>query len=187
MDVLLGSQLFFSNLGSPAFSNYAPTGAGMVAVTARPSGQTGSAGQRSELTAVAGLYYSLLLTDAGAGYQSAILADQSIAAPAGQVSLRLIESAPVAGPVDVYLLPNAVPLANASPVFSLVAPGTVSAYTNLTAGDYTVIVTGAGSLIPKLDGSTMTLSGGQVRTLLLVDQKHTSDAEVLMVVGDDVN
>ena len=186
MDTLVGSQLITTNLGAPGFSSYAAVGAGTTIVTARITG-TATGGQKVALTTVAGQQYSMLLTGDGSDFQASILPDQSVAPPSGQIMVRVIESAPVAGNLDVYLLTNGTALADATPILSNIAPGTVSGYLSLPVTEYTLLITGAGSLIPKLNGSSMTPTSGEARTFLIVDQKNSKAADVNVVVGDDLD
>ena len=144
---------------------------------------------RGELrsTQQAGQEYSLLLMDQGSGSVSSIVEDQSVSAPSADVSLRFITDTPVAGALDIYMVPSGGTIAEATPVEAHIASGTVTAYVNLIAGDYDLIVTGAGGTVAKFTDTGLTFSSGQVRTLLFADQKYTKPAAVELVIGNDLN
>jgi hypothetical protein len=176
----------FANVSSPSISNYAPVNTGSSTLTVQTAGTT-TGGIASPLDAEAGQEYSLLMLDQGTSYVTSIVADQSVAAPSTEVSLRFITNTPVAGALDIYMVPSGGTIAKATPVESHLVSGTVSAYVNLIAGDYDLIVTGAGSTVAKFTDTGLTFSSGQVRTLLLADQRYTKPAAVELVIGNDLN
>ena len=186
MDVLVGGVTTFTNVSAPSISNYAPVNTGTSKLTLRATGTT-TGGTASLLDANAGQEYSLLLLDHGGTYTSSLVEDQSVSAPTGDVSLRFITDTPVAGALDIYLVPTGGEIAEATSVETAIASGTVTPYVNLSEGDYDLIVTATGGTKAILTVTGMTLSSGQVRTLLFADQKYTNPAAVQLVVGDDLN
>jgi hypothetical protein len=186
LDLALDAATEFTNLSAPSISNYAPVNTGTSTMTLRAAGTT-TGGAASSLDAQAGQEYSLLLMDRGTSYASSIVEDQSESAPATEVSLRFITDTPVAGTLDIYLVPSGGTIAEATPVESHIATGTVSAYVNLIAGDYDLIVTSAGGTVPRFTDTGLTFTSGQVRTLLFADQKYTKPAAVELVIGNDLN
>lgn len=185
-DLVVGSETEFANVSAPSISNYAPVNTGSSTLTLRPTGTT-TGGAASLLQAVAGQEYSYLLLDQGTSYRTTILADQSVSAPAGDVSLRFITETPVAGALDLYLVPSGGLIADATPVEADVTSGTVTAYVNVPAGTYDLVATAPGGTVALLDDTGLTLSSGQVRTLVFSDQPYTKPAAVEVVIGDDLN
>jgi hypothetical protein len=185
-DLVVGAEVEFENLSSPSISGYAPVDTGSNTLTLRPTGTT-TGGVSSLLQAVAGQEYSYLLLDQGTGYTTTLLMDQSVSAPAGDVSLRFITDTPVAGALDVYLVPSGGLIADATPVEASLTSGSVTAYVNVPAGTYDLVATAAGGTVAKLDDAGLTFSSGQVRTLVFTDQPYTKPAAVNVAVGDDLN
>jgi hypothetical protein len=140
VDLVVGGDTEFTNLSGPSISNYAPLNTGTSTLTLRATGTT-TGGAASLLDAKAGQEYSLLLLDQGSSYVSSILEDQSVSAPTGDVSLRFITDTPVAGALDVYLVPTGTKIAKATPVETDIVSGTVTAYVNVSEGAYDLITT----------------------------------------------
>ncbi len=186
VDLVVGADTEFTNISGPSVSNYAPVNTGTSTLTLRATGDT-TGGAASSLDAKAGQEYSLLLLDQGSSYVSSILEDQSVSAPAGDVSLRFITDTPVAGALDIYLVPSGTKIAKATPVETDIVSGTVTAYVNLTAGTYDLITTETGATKANLTVTAMTLSAGQVRTLVFTDQRYTNPAGVRLTIGSDLN
>jgi hypothetical protein len=71
--------------------------------------------------------------------------------------------------VDVYVTAPGADLATATPALTGVEFGDASDYLEVPAGDYQVRVTPAGTKTVAIDSGALTLSGGQVRTVIAVD------------------
>ncbi len=186
VSVSVNSSVIASDVGAPTFTNYAGVGVGKTSLSVSSAGAT-AAQLEGSLETVAGQEYSVLLTNSGSAYQMTVLSDQSVSPPDGQVSLRVIASAPNAGPVDIYLIPAGGALLTSTPVFTAVATGSVTSYDSIAAGAYTMVITATGTTTLRYPATTMTLTAGQARSLLLVDQKYTTSDDLDVVIGDDLN
>jgi hypothetical protein len=101
----------------------------------------------------------------GTGF--ALLSDDMTAPTAGNAKLRIVDGTP-AGAVDVFVLPAGGTPAGA-PTFSNFAFNSTSSYQTLPAGNYDVFFTTAGTTTVLFHPATITLSAGQNRTLLLLN------------------
>jgi hypothetical protein len=163
---------------------------------------TARAGTRQTLTSAAttlasGRQYTVLVGNIAAGLQQTLLVDQTQPAPAGEVSIRLIDEANRAGPVDVYLLPPHGHISTATPFAANLTFGTNSGYINVPAGTYALTVVPTGSQatlsatpITLLSGPKVAYPSGAARTLILIDtptDQNASHAAVQGLTATDVD
>jgi hypothetical protein len=138
----------------------------------------------------AGHQESVFLTDNGSAnheYTVTVLEDQSSPAPSGQSAFRFLNQAPKTGAVDIYMVPSGVTLANSIPLVADLPVGQIAGYVTFASQTVTMVVTPTGSSKPKYTSQPIALTGGEVRTALIVDTQLTSDPPVNAVVGNDVN
>jgi hypothetical protein len=121
----------------------------------------------NDLQVVSQMLYSVILTQHDSGGGLLILPDTVSAPPANSIGLRVVNAAPSAGPVDVYITGSDTTLANPTAT-NVVFEGT-SNYVYLPAGVGRVRVTAAGTKTVLLDLDATVLFPGQVRTVLLID------------------
>jgi hypothetical protein len=141
-------------------------------------------------TLLAGKHHSVLLTDNGAsstGYIVNVLEDQQTAASGGHSAFRFINQASKTGPVDIYIIPAGSTIANTIPLLTGVAVGQVTGYTSFASQTVTMVITATGSTTAKYTSSQYGLTGGEVRTVLLVNTQLTSNPAIVGYVADDVN
>jgi hypothetical protein len=163
---------------------------------------TARAGTRQTLTTAAttlapGRQYTILVGNIAAALQQTVLLDQSQPAPAGEVSIRLIDQANRTGPVDVYLLPPHGHISTATPFATSLTFGANSGYINLPAGTYALTVVPTGSQttlsatpITLLSGPKVAYPSGAARTLVLIDtpaEQSTSHATVQVLTATDID
>ncbi len=149
---------------------------------------TARAGTRQTLTTAAttlapGRQYTVLVGNIAAALQQTVYLDQSQPAPAGEISIRLIDAANHIGPMDVYLLPPHGHIGTATPFATNLTFGTNSGYINLPAGTYALTVVPTGSQttlsatpITLLSGPKVAYPSGSVRTLVLIDTPNDQNA-----------
>lgn len=111
--------------------------------------------------------YAMILTQRGSGSGLLILPDTVSALPSGQVGLRVINAAPSAGPVDVYV--TGVDSTLGTPTVANVLYESTSGYINAPVGTVRLRVTAAGSKNVLLDVDASSLLDGQARSVLLMD------------------
>jgi Domain of unknown function (DUF4397) len=83
---------------------------------------------------------------------------------ATQAKLRVIQGAPTAGTVDVYLTATGTGIASAAPTYASIPFGTDTGFVSYVAGNYDLIVTPAGSKTPLLGPIPMTLKNAGLYT-----------------------
>lgn len=112
--------------------------------------------------------YALILTQHASGGGLIVLPDTVSVPPGGNVGLRIVNVAPSAGTVDVYITGSDTTLA--TPVATNVPFEGVMAYQNAIAGPQLRLrVTAAGTKTVLLDVDASALSPGQVRTIVVID------------------
>jgi hypothetical protein len=95
-----------------------------------------------------------------------VLPDDNSAPASGDFKLRVINVSPNLGPADVYVVTPGTDLNTVSPTLSNLAFGSAASYQSLTAGSYEVVLTSVGQKQKAIDTGSLTLSSGQVRTLV---------------------
>lgn len=188
LDVKIGATPIAVNVGAATFTDYAflpPENATAYVSPTKTTIVTAS---------VAGAFlvaqqHSVLITDANGGYQATLLTDQTATPAAGYVSLRFLQQAARTGYVDIYFIPSTGTLAGARPLLNSVATGTVSGYVNVQAGSYTLVIAPAGDTNAKdvYTSEALQFTGGQVRSVLIMDAQLTTSPPVTIAIGDDLN
>ena len=112
--------------------------------------------------------YTLLATGVVGGVQAVVAPDTAPIPNAGEVKLRIIQAAPTAGTVDVYVTDASVPIDSATPLLQdLVFRGN-SEYFTLPVGRYRIRLTTANTKTVVLDMNQ--LFGERVmRTVVVTD------------------
>ena len=190
VNIYVENTLFAGNVGQGYVSNYgtvAPSPAAVIKVTAATGGATLVT---ASATLNAGAQHSAFLTDNGASptqYTVTVLEDQQTAAAAGHSAFRFLNQAPRTGPVDVYMIPGSATLANTIPLCTSLAVGSTCGYVSFASQSVTMVITPAGTTTPKFTSTALGLTGGEVRTVVIVDSQLTSDPPVQVVIAKDVN
>lgn len=150
----------------------------------------------SDVTLAAGHQHSVFVTDNGiapTAYTVTVLEDQQIAAAQGHSAFRFINQAARTGAVDIYMVPTASTLANAVPLYKNLPIGQNTGYISFTSQAVTLYILPAGTAVSatttttyKSDGS-FSLAGGEVRSVMIVDNQLVSNPPVSVVVAADVN
>ncbi len=188
IDVKIGATPIAVNIGAATFTNYAFLPPENATADVYPTKTTTATASVAGAFLV-GQQHSVFVTDTSGGYQATLLTDQAVNPPAGYVSLRFLQQAVQTGAVDIYLLPSNATLAGAKPLLSDVATGTVSAYVNVQAESYTLVIAPAGDTNAKdvYTSEALQFSGDQVRTVLIMDAQLTTSPPVTVTIGDDLN
>jgi hypothetical protein len=193
INVYVGGTELAGNLGQGSITGYAtlaPTNNTTVKVTATSS-------TKSLVTADtslrAGTSQSVLVSDINAVYQVTVLEDQATPAPAGHSEFRLLNQAPSTGAVDVYFLSgtSTTVYATAKPVITALAVGATSGYVTIPSSTLYMVIAPTGTTLSTTDtviytSAAFDLTGGEVRTVLIVDPLLVTEP-VQVYVADDVN
>jgi hypothetical protein len=190
VNVAAEGTLIATNIGQGAITPYGTLPASNDA-TIKVTASTGGATLVSTNgTLLAGRQHSIFLTDNGAapaGYTVTILEDQQTAAATGHSAFRFLNQAPKVGPVDVYMVPSGTTLANSVPIVTALPVGSTAGYISFTSQTVTMVIVPTGVITPKYTSTALALTGGEVRTVLIVDTQLTSDPPVAVFMANDVN
>ena len=112
--------------------------------------------------------YTLVAYGSSGALKTALI-QENVAAPAANVtSLQILNLAPDAGAVDVYLTGSTDSLDSASANASGLGSGSTLTYTSVTSGTYRLRVTGAGDKTDlRLDAQGLVLASTQVASLII--------------------
>ena len=114
---------------------------------------------------------------------SLFLTDDNAESAEGNAKVRVIHFASAAA-VDVYLLPPDADLEAETPTLFSLASLDASDYVEVPSGDYQVLATSAGTKTVEIDGGTLALSPGQVRTAIVVDAQGGGGPFSFLVLED---
>lgn len=190
VNVSAEDEAIAANIGRGSITGYgtlAGSNDAAIAITAANNGATLASAQAPLLP---GKQQSILLASkAGAesGYTVTVLSDRDIAAPAGESSFRFLNQAPATGTIDIYMVPSGSTLAKSKPLVTSLEAGSIAGYISFASQTVSLVVTAAGSRKAKYTSPPIGLSGGEVRTVLILDSSLTSNPAVQAVIGDDVN
>ena len=190
VNVNLDGALLAANIAQGAFTNYGTLTAKSGALISVAPVAGGAILVSSNNTLLPGQQHSILISDSASAplaYNIALLDDQRTAAASGHSAFRFINQGIRAGAVDIYMVPAGVTLANAVPVVANLAAGSVTGYVNLISQGINMIVTAAGTTTVKYTSPAINLTGGEVRTALIMDTQLTTNPQVTVFVGSDVN
>ncbi len=188
VNVAAEGQLVAANVGQGAITPYGTvpaSAAAAISVTAATGGATLVNTSGALLT---GHQYSVFLTDNDAapnGYGVTILEDQQTQAASGHSAFRFLNQAPKTGAVDIYMVPAGATLADTLPLVTDLPVGGTAGYISFASQTVTMVVTPTGLTTPHYTFSTMALTGGEVRTVLLMDSQLTSNPAVNATIADD--
>jgi hypothetical protein len=116
-----------------------------------------------------GNQYTAVLVKRSSGEAITIFADTNSQAAAGKTRLRVINAAPAAAKVDVYVTAEDADLDDAEATISGVEFDKASKYAEVTKGDARIRFTTAGTKTVVLDIAKATLPDRGVRTIVLLD------------------
>ncbi len=139
---------------------------------------------------LAGHQHSVFITDdstAGSGYAVTVLEDQQTAAAGGHSAFRFLNQATKTGAVDVYMVPADSTLEKSIPLITALPAGSRGSYVSFVSQTVTMVITPTGTITPKYTSPPIALTGGEVRTVLLINAQLTSDPPVDVTIGNDVN
>ncbi len=186
LDAYVGTIPIAMNIVGPNISNYAYVGLGSATIRLDEQGKKNVLAELSG-TLAAGEEHTVYITDKGSTFVATLLTDQSVSAPSGTVSLRFLQQANQTGPVDIYMLPDGADIADAKPLVSALAPGDKTVYLSIPAGTYVLAVAAAGTTKGAFTSTSTVFTGGQVRTMLIVDQKLLNTPPVNVLIANDAN
>jgi hypothetical protein len=190
-NVYVENQLFAGNIGQGIITNYgtvSPSTAAAIKVTP-VTGKTPTVTAAATLNA--STQHTVFIADNGAAatqYVVTVLEDQSTPAAGGHSTFRFLNQAPRTGAVDIYMVPSGATLADTIPLCTNVALGATCGYISFASQSVTMVITPTGVTTSKTNFSdALTLTGGEVRTVVIVDSQLTSNPPLSALVADDLN
>ncbi len=168
MDVLVDGKTVASGIGYGSNSSYLSVDSGSRHLQIETSGTTNILLDQS-LSFNAATETTYLATNFASSISGLQLSDDSTAPDSGNVSLRVVHSSPSMGAVDVYIVTPGTDLVSSTPVIRSLAFDAATDYQTLTAGSYEVVLTVAGTTFALVDTGALSLSSGQIRTVLALD------------------
>ena len=158
----VNSAVAYAGVGSYADVKTSATG------TEIQSNSVGSTLASSTPTLAAGSHYAMIAYGSAGSLQTTLLQEDQEAPASGKSKLLVLNLAPDAGSMDVYVTGADETLDTASTVAAGIAAGSGSGYVSLNSGTFRVRLTAAGSKSDvRLDIPSITLSSAGVSTLML--------------------
>jgi hypothetical protein len=188
INVTVEGDLLAANLGQGTITPYGTLAANIAAPIDITAATGGATIVTTSGTLLPGHQHSVFLTDNGVapnGYLVTILEDQQIVAAQGHSAFRFLNQAAKTGAVDVYMVPAGTTLANSIPIVTNLPVGATAGYISFASQTVTMVITPTGLITPEYAFSPMTLTGGEVRTVLLMDTQLTSNPAVEVTVAVD--
>jgi hypothetical protein len=190
VNVQVEGTLLAANIGQGTITPYGTLPASNDAAIDVTAATGGATLVSTSGTLLAGHQHSVFLTDNGAApnsYEVTILEDQQVAAAAGHSAFRFLNQAPKTGAVDIYMVPTGTTLANSIPLVTALPVGSTAGYISFSSQTVTMVITPTGVLTPKYTSQSIALTGGEVRTVLIVDTQLTSNPPVAVFMANDVD
>ena len=114
-----------------------------------------------------------------------VLTDQQTQAASNHSAFRFLNQAPKTGAVDVYMVPAGATLADSVPLVTALPVGLSPFYVNFTSQSVTMVITPTGNIKLAYTSAPITLVGSEARTVLIMDNKLTSNPPVAVTMVDD--
>ncbi|WP_343635265.1 DUF4397 domain-containing protein [Roseateles sp.] len=158
----VNSAVAYASVGSYADVKTDATG------TEVQSNSVGSTLSSSTPTLAEGSHYTLIAYGSAGSVQTTLLQEDQAAPAAGKTKLLVLNLAPDAGAMDVYVTGANDTLDSSTAVASSIAAGSGSGYVTLNSGSFRVRMTAAGAKSDlRLDIPSITLPDAGVSTLVL--------------------
>jgi hypothetical protein len=189
VNIYVEKTLFAGNVGEGYISGYGTVTPSQNAPVAVTQTQGGASLVTANVSLQAGAEHSVFLTDNGASpteYTVTVLEDAQMPAASGHSSFRFLNQAPRTGAVDVYMIPAGTTMANTIPLCTDIAVGSTCGYVSFASQSVTMVIVPTGQTTPKYTSSVLALTGGEVRTVVIIDSQLTSDPPVSVVIAKDV-
>ena len=190
VNIFVEKTLFAGNVGEGYISGYGTVTPSQNAPVSVTEAQGGKSLVTANVTLAAGAQHSVFLTDNGASptqYIVTVLEDAQTAAASGHSSFRFLNQAPRTGALDVYMVPAGTTLANTIPLCTDLAVGSTCGYVSFASVSVTMVIVPTGQTTPKFTSAALTLTGGEVRTVVIIDSQLTSNPPVSVVIAKDVD
>ena len=168
-DVLLDGTAIKEDLAFKAADGYRVVGTGARAVKVRKADAAADIVTVNQAVQ-AGRDYTIIAYGTEAQGKSIALVDDNTAPAANKAELRVVHAANGQANVDVYVVKNAGDLAAATAKATNLAAGNATAYLEVDADTYLVILTGVGNKTAVLTVQNVDLTNGKIRTVVALEK-----------------
>ncbi len=167
LDLAVDAAAVNTGLAFGAVGSYASANSNGAATVISSTGSTAALSSVSRSLAKDG-HFTLVAYGSSGALKTFVLSEDVAAPVAGLASLQVVNLAPDAGAVDVYLTGSTDTLDNATPLAANLGVANSLLPAPVTAGTYRLRVTGNGDKTDlRLDASGLVLGGAQVASLVL--------------------
>jgi hypothetical protein len=168
LNVLLDGTTIFSNVGLGTPTNYTFVASGSRHLQVEPSNSSTPSIDET-VTFNTSTNYTLITANFASSLTPILLTDNLTAPASGDFQLRLVNAAPSAGPIDIYVVAPGTAAGSVPATVTSLPFTSATSYQSLTAGSYDVIFTQAGFPgVPYVQLSSVAFGAGQNRTVVLV-------------------
>ncbi|HEX4780832.1 MAG TPA: DUF4397 domain-containing protein [Usitatibacter sp.] len=164
LDVLVDDDVKAAAIALGQTSGFSEFDSGTRDVKIRSSTSQSILSDKS-VTFASGVFQTLLVYGHRAAIQSQLLADDITVIDSGQLRVRVVNLAPDAGPVDVYL---ATPITTAPVIVGATTFGTVSGSAEVPPGSYPITITTSGTQDVLFQSGPQTFAAGIYYTIVVV-------------------
>lgn len=182
------NQLLAANVGSGTITTYGTMKSNAAAAIEMTAATGGPALLTASASLLPGNQYSIFLADSvgtSTAYLITILEDQHMPAPTGRSAFRFLNQAESTGAIDIYMVPAGTAIADAVPLVTDLPVGGPAVYINFASQSVTMIITPTGVAKPAYTSTSIQLTGGEARTVLIMDSKLTSNPPVAVTMAED--
>ena len=165
LNVLVDSTSVSSNLAYGTSTGYLSESSGSHQVAIEPSGSSTTLLQQS-ISLASGSATTVISFNFSSSIANLVLNDDNSAPTSGDFKIRVVNASPNLGPADVYIVTPGTALSTVSPTVSNLGFGATTSYQSLAAANYEIALTSVGQKFAVIDTGTLTLSSGQIRTFV---------------------
>jgi len=143
--VALAGVFATSSLAYRDATGYVSVASGTPELTVYSATTGASLYDLTNISISSGTQSTLFIYGGSTGVTATLLPDDTSAASAGHVSLRVSHSASGIGALDLYLLPAGTSLQDATPIYSALAYAATTAFAEYASGTASIVLTPAGT------------------------------------------
>lgn len=169
VDVLIDATKVKAGLAYNAADIYRVEDAGAHPVKVREANATTDLVSVNH-TVAADKDYTIVAYGSEATPKSIVLTDNNAAPAANKAKVRVVHAADGEPNVDVYVVDDVADVATATPNATNIAPGAASAYLEVNAATYVVVLTGVGNKTAVLTVQNVDLTNGKIRTIIAAEK-----------------
>jgi hypothetical protein len=183
LDVLIDTKMQGNPISYGTNTGYLSISSGSRHIQLEPIGTTNPVIDQT-INFAANTDSTMLALNFAANISTLLLTDDNSAPTTNDFKLRLVNAAPIMGPVDIYVVAPGTDLTNVAPNVTSLAFSNASSYLSLPNGTYEIFFTLPGTVASLIDTGSITYATGQVRTIVALDNQGAGFTSVTL---KDVN